>query len=221
MSNYYQDLPLTNFPDAVDQRIVMIDPSMPEDVTVIKSFHAAMDSKNILLATQILRDNPRLEKMIFNAAKFNHLEDAVIAIQRMWNSEISEYLRVAIETVGAGVTMNQVYGLVAALAGKSAINHTHTPIDIGAQAKLMPIVGELDEELWVGSASPYTQEATVAGVGATGDLLVFPQCVTDDQIEAWSESKVTATGQSAGKVTFTATGDKPLVALPFMVINLG
>ena len=144
MSDYYQDLPLTNFPDAVDQRIVMIDPSMPEDITLIKSFHAAMDSKNILLATQILRDNPRLEKMIFNAAKFNHLEDAVIAIQRMWNSEISEYLRVAIETVGAGVTMDQVYGLVAALAGKSAINHTHTPLDIGAQAKLMPIMGELD-----------------------------------------------------------------------------
>lgn len=215
MSDYYQDLPLTNFPDAVDQRIVMLDPSMPEDITLIKSFQAAMDSKNILLATQILRDNPRLEKMIFNAAKFNHLEDAVIAIQRMWNSDISEYLRVAIETVGAGVTMNQVYGLVDALAGKSAINHTHTSEEIGIHST----TGELlPDDSWVGDESPYTQEVDVAGVTATNNVdAAIGQNASEAQLEAWGESKIMAVAQSPGKLTFRAFGSKPSVTLPFIV----
>lgn len=195
---------MTNFPDAVDQRIVMIDPSMPEDVTVIKSFHAAMDSKNILLATQILRDNPRLEKMIFNAAKFNHLEDAVIAIQRMWNSDISEYLRVAIETVGAGVMMNQVYGLVAALAEKASTNvYTAT----------IPNTG------WLGSAAPYSIDVTAVGILSTDapivDIVQSGTWATDEvMIEDWG--KITRIITDMDKITVYAS-EVPVATVPIQM----
>ena len=92
MSNLYQDLDLTVFPDAVDKRKIMVDPSSEDDLVLINQFNDLIRSGNIPDAVYLLDQNSRLADMCFSAETWNRHEDMIIAIQRFWQSNIRQYL---------------------------------------------------------------------------------------------------------------------------------
>ncbi|MEA5051772.1 MAG: hypothetical protein VB021_09940 [Oscillospiraceae bacterium] len=73
---------------------------------------------------------------------------------------------------------------------------------------------------WTGTAAPYTQDVTVAGILATDAPHITP--VYSDtlatallQKEAWAA--VSEADAGAGKITFTCFEDKPATAVPILV----
>lgn len=92
MSTLYPDLDLTTFPNTQDGRYIMIDPSTTADMTAINSYNTYIAAGNMTAALQVLTDNPRLQKMLFNAEKWNRHEDMLIAIERFYESDVQQYL---------------------------------------------------------------------------------------------------------------------------------
>lgn len=92
MSTLYPDLDLTAFPNIQDSRYVMIDPSTTADMTAINSYNTYIAAGNMAAALQVLTDNPRLQKMLFNAEKWNRHEDMLIAMERFYESDVRQYL---------------------------------------------------------------------------------------------------------------------------------
>lgn len=92
MSTLYPDLDLTSFPNSQDQRYVMIDPSTDADMSAINSYNTFLSAGNMNAAIQVLEDNPRLRRMLFNAEKWNRHEDMLIAMERFYESDVQKYL---------------------------------------------------------------------------------------------------------------------------------
>lgn len=92
MSETYNDLNLTNFPQSVDAQSVMQDPSSAEDMEAIAQYQEAMQSGNIQTALSMLASNEKLSAMCLNAVKFNRHEHMIIALERMFLEDINAYI---------------------------------------------------------------------------------------------------------------------------------
>ncbi|MEG2624133.1 MAG: hypothetical protein RSC06_14665, partial [Clostridia bacterium] len=113
---------------------------------------------------------------------------------------------------------------------KSRANHTGTQeistveglqtILDGKAPKLVIATAILTVAGWTGSAAPYTQMLSIAGVPADQAVLVYVSIAptaTVDEIEAWSGAMVMGTAHAAGAVTFEAKAEKPTIALPVVI----
>lgn len=92
MSTQYPDLGLTNFPNELDSRYIMLDPSIPSDLSAIDAYNARIAAKDMEGALKVLADNPRLCKMLFNADKWNRHEDMLLALERYYMDDVQQYL---------------------------------------------------------------------------------------------------------------------------------
>lgn len=91
MSTTYTDLTETQFPDQVDNLSRMSDLTA-SDLTLVNQYYAYYNAGNLASAAQLLTDNPSLINKLFNAAKFNILRDALIALQRFYLSDVQTYI---------------------------------------------------------------------------------------------------------------------------------
>ena len=91
MSTTYTDLPETAFPDAVDELSRMSD-LVASDMTLVNQYYSYYNVGNLTAAAQLLADNPNLINKLFNAAKFNILRDALIALERFYLSDVQTYI---------------------------------------------------------------------------------------------------------------------------------
>lgn len=92
MSTQYPELGLTNFPNELDSRYIMLDPSIPSDLSAIDAYNARIAAKDMEGALKVLADNPRLSKMLFNADKWNRHEDMLLALERYYMDDVQQYL---------------------------------------------------------------------------------------------------------------------------------
>ena len=77
----------------------------------------------------------------------------------------------------------------------------------------------LSASSWSGSSAPYTYTLSVSGVTATNvNEINFSSSATDAQVEAYQNAMLKDGGQSSGKITLKATGDKPTVDIPITII---
>ena len=75
---------------------------------------------------------------------------------------------------------------------------------------------------WSGSAAPYTQTVSVAGVtSASNGLVDVSSSATDAQWAAAQDAEIRKSGQGTGTMTFKAYGDKPTVNIPITVVIWG
>lgn len=91
MSKTYTDLTETQFPDKVDDLTRMSDLTT-SDLTLVNQYYTYYNAGNLAAAAQLLIDNPTLMNKIFNAAKFNILRDALIALQRYYKSDVQSFI---------------------------------------------------------------------------------------------------------------------------------
>lgn len=91
MSTTYTDLTETKFPNAVDDLSRMSDLTS-SDLTLVNQYYTYYNAGNLTAAAQLLADNPTLINKLFNAAKFNILRDALIALERFYLSDVQTYI---------------------------------------------------------------------------------------------------------------------------------
>lgn len=91
MSTTYTDLTETKFPNAVDDLSRMSDLAS-SDLTLVNQYYTYYNAGNLTAAAQLLADNPTLINKLFNAAKFNILRDALIALERFYLSDVQTYI---------------------------------------------------------------------------------------------------------------------------------
>lgn len=73
---------------------------------------------------------------------------------------------------------------------------------------------------WTGSAAPYTNTVTVAGVTLNNNIEVTVDMatITDAQLEAYVDANIQRVTQGANSITLYAYDDKPTIDLPIRVI---
>lgn len=72
---------------------------------------------------------------------------------------------------------------------------------------------------WTGSAAPYSQTVSITGVTATSRNTICPALtITAVQLEALQSANLVDGGQTAGKITLKAFGDKPTINIPMRII---
>ncbi|MBC8547490.1 hypothetical protein H8711_11195 [Clostridiaceae bacterium NSJ-31] len=75
---------------------------------------------------------------------------------------------------------------------------------------------------WAGSEPPYTYSLSVSGVTTTSVQEILPTTsATEEQIIALQAANMQDGGQTAGKITVKAWGDKPEIDLPVRIIIRG
>lgn len=100
--------------------------------------------------------------------------------------------------------------------GAAEASHTHS----GYAPKATIATGTLTVAGWTGTAAPYTQTLTIAGVPGDQSVPVhmgMAETITLAQIEAWGKAVVIGSAHAAGSVTFKALKDKPTEALPVVI----
>lgn len=91
MSNTYKDLTETQFPDQIDELTRMSDLSS-SDIPAVNEYYSYYNAGNLTAAAELLANNPSLMSKLFNAAKFNVLHDALIAMQRYYKMDIHTFI---------------------------------------------------------------------------------------------------------------------------------
>ena len=75
---------------------------------------------------------------------------------------------------------------------------------------------------WTGSEPPFTYSLSVSGVTSSSVQEILPTTdATEEQIVALQAANMQDSGQSAGKITVKAWGDKPEIDLPVRIIIRG
>lgn len=91
MSNTYSDLIYTNYPDDCDSYEYMQD--LTSDLLqLVNEYEALINTKKFAEATQLLKDNPQLNRIYFNAEKYNKIIDSIKAVQRFYSTDIRKYI---------------------------------------------------------------------------------------------------------------------------------
>ena len=91
MSTLYQDLPLTNFPNSLDTFTQWLN-IVSSDGPLVQQYLAAMNAGNQTLANQILTQIPSSNQKIITATSLNKLSQAMLAIERFYNTDIEPYI---------------------------------------------------------------------------------------------------------------------------------
>lgn len=91
MSITYSDLIFTNYPDACDSYEYMSDLTT-DLIALVSQYELLINSKKFTEAAQLLADNPSLNRIYFNAEKYNKIIDSIKAVQRLYFSDIQNYI---------------------------------------------------------------------------------------------------------------------------------
>lgn len=212
----YTDLDLTNFPVSEDNWARMSDISASL-IAAEKQYQALWEAGNISGANALLDSNEGLRNAIFNADKWNKIRDGIIALQRFYLNDIQSY----IEEVGKSAV---------------GINDNPTeeerPLTAYSVEKMDELLSSLSNGItnvrnitltsagWAGTAAPFTQSISIAGI-TEDDVPTIGLCLetgdssTSKNIEkSFSFVYTAVTGD--GILTFYAR-KKPTVNIPLSV----
>lgn len=102
------------------------------------------------------------------------------------------------------------------------VSYGGTTVANAMVAKGSIVTATLTATSWTGTASPFTYSLSITGVTTTSEQEVLPSSsITAAQLEALQAANIVDGGQSAGKITLKAYGDKPTINIPIRVIKRG
>jgi len=143
LSDTYADLTETVFPDAIDIMVHMSDMNSANK-SLMDQYYAYINAGNFTSAQQLLTDNPTLDAMIFNAAKFNKSIDMSIAQERWLRDGIKPYMANTFANKGAynsGTTYYQ--GNVVSYNGDDFICNVSSSVGVSPLPILQLLIGQL------------------------------------------------------------------------------
>lgn len=92
MSALYPDLDFTNYPGSLDNFTLKSNITNTTDAQLVAQIQASILSGDFANASAILNANPQLNGKIFSAADYNQIRDAILALERFYNSDIKNYI---------------------------------------------------------------------------------------------------------------------------------
>lgn len=92
MSALYPDLDFTNYPGSLDDFTLKSNITNTTDAQLVAQIQASILSGDFANASAILNANPQLNGKIFSAADYNQIRDAILALERFYNSDIKNYI---------------------------------------------------------------------------------------------------------------------------------
>ena len=93
MSSTYTDLQYTNFPDAIQSFVTMLDMAV-NDASAINGYQQAMRVGDYTTAQSYLAQITNGNQKIIDATKLNTLFDTCVALQRFYSTDIQPYVTV-------------------------------------------------------------------------------------------------------------------------------
>ena len=91
MNKTWEDITESNYPREVDPIVLMSDITS-DDLPLVNQYETYLQNQNYAAAAKILTDNPGLDAKIWNAKKFNKLDQSVVAMERTINELLDDYL---------------------------------------------------------------------------------------------------------------------------------
>lgn len=176
----YVGLNFTNFPAEVDSWQDSLDVSA-EMLALANSYRAAMLANEITTAKDILARNPTLARMMIDADTINRLKHAVMALERMFDEDIEEYIKSYTNAASASAT-NAANSASAAARSASAAKTSETNASNSA-----------------GTASSKATEASNSAAAAAESKAAAATSATT------ASQKAAAASQSADDATNSAT----------------
>lgn len=92
MSALYPDLDFTNYPGALDDFTLKSNITNTTDAQLVAQIQASILSGDFANASAILNANPQLNGKIFSVIDYNQIRDAILALERFYNSDIKNYI---------------------------------------------------------------------------------------------------------------------------------
>ena len=92
MSNLYPNLVYTSFPDEPCDTYEYMQDLTSDLVSLVSQYETLMKQNKFNEANKLLTDNPSLNKIYFNAEKYNKLIDSIKAIQLLYSQDIQTYI---------------------------------------------------------------------------------------------------------------------------------
>lgn len=92
MSELYQDLALTQYPENLDTFTTWLNITA-SDGPLIAQYQAAMEAGNTVLANQILAQIPNATQKIIKATDLNKITQAILAVERFYKTDIEPYIQ--------------------------------------------------------------------------------------------------------------------------------
>lgn len=87
----YPQYPRSNFPDKVDDFATMQDPS-PYQMSIVQQYEKLVANGDVDGAAVLIKQNPDLDKSLFNAQKFNYISDGLKATQQFFKDDVETYV---------------------------------------------------------------------------------------------------------------------------------
>ena len=205
----YEDMPLTNFPDAEDNWARM------NDLTaylfpLASQYNQLWDAGKINEANQLLDANPELKNAIFNADKWNKLRDAIIAIERYYLEDVQKMIeRIAQSTIGINDNPEETDKPLVAYSAKK----TETLIKESIKNNEKIVLVKFIADNWLGSEAPYTQTINVEEISSDDSptmVKYWDGVYNKDDIKAYNKAfGILADGRGeTGDKTITWTCNK-------------
>lgn len=169
MSTSYPDLTLTNFPEAVDTFVQMLD-IVASDATNLKVYQTAMEEGNVVQANAALSNITNGARKLLTADKINKIFNSIEALERFlasdiipyvnqlqsnWQTEINKFIYKGDYSSSTSYVINNIVSYTSG-------NHTYLYICIKAAKGYAP------------TNTTYWRQLTIVGIqGVSGDAMSF------------------------------------------------
>lgn len=228
----YEDLQHTTFPVAEDSFNYMKDISQ-EVMTFVTQYNNYFAQGNLTACNNLFKNNPELLDYFFNAEKWNKLRDAILAVERYYLNDVTEFItNVAQNAVGISDTPTEeqlattaystgkINALLAELKGELAelqamVDENKADTDGQIDKMNHVILVNVPAANW-SEAAPYTQTIAVANMtehDAPMGFLYIPEGTSAAQEKALKKAAgcISYFDTAAGAITVTCIGKKPAV----------
>ena len=92
MSNLYPDLLYTAFPDQLNDTYEYMQDMTADLVGLVSQYETLINTKRFNEAVKLLSENPSLNRIYFNAEKYNKIIDSIKALQRLYKDDVQTYI---------------------------------------------------------------------------------------------------------------------------------
>lgn len=100
MSTLYSEFLYSNFPDQPYDTYEYMQDMTFDLLGLVSQYESLMLNKRFDEASQLLKDNPSLNRIYFNAEKYNKLIDSIRSTQRLYSEDVQMYILELVQNKG-------------------------------------------------------------------------------------------------------------------------
>lgn len=166
------DCPHTTFPTAADTLAIKQDINA-DTKSLVDNYSSLINAGNFAGATTLLSENPSLQMTLMTAEDWNKMRDGLVAVQRVFNSYIADYIAAVVKSKGTwdSASTYEKYNVVTYSYEGSVRTYIVLPQDeavVTVPVGVQPIGGQDSAQYWVCITQEGKQGASGTGLSPRG-----------------------------------------------------